>query len=240
MKIALISDIHGNAVALDHVLSDIHKKKVDKIYVLGDICYRGPEPKRSIELVRALRTEVIKGNADEWIVRGVLQGEVPDNALEMMNLERDWTVSQLEPSDLEYLEKLPSQIRLTIEGISINIFHATPVNLFEAVQPHIDDETIKAKLMSSIEDAQIYIYAHIHKPYIRYTHGKIVMNTGSVGLPFDGLAMASYAMVEIADGNIRTSIERVGYDIEQVAEHYRNIAYPNAEMMVKVLRNANV
>lgn len=240
MKIALISDIHGNAIALDHVLTDIHEKKVDKIYVLGDICYRGPEPKRSLELIQALQTEVIKGNADEWVVRGVLQGEVPDKALEMMNLERDWTVSQLDSSDLEYLEKLPSQIRLNIEGISINIFHATPVSLFEFVQPNIDDETIKAKLMSSIEDAQIYIYAHIHKPYIRYTHGKIVINTGSVGLPFDGLAMASYAIVEISDGNIRTSIERVGYNIVQVAEQYRNLEYPNAEMMIKVLRNASM
>jgi putative phosphoesterase len=240
MKIALISDIHGNAIALDHVLSDIHKKKVDKIYVLGDICYRGPEPKRSLELIRALQTEVIKGNADEWVVRGVLQGEVPDKALEMMNLERNWTVSKLESSDLEYLEKLPSQIKLTIEGISINIFHATPGSLFEFVQPHIDDETIKAKLMSSIEDAKIYIYAHIHKPYIRYTQGKIVINTGSVGLPFDGLVMASYAIVEIADGNIRTSIERVVYDIEQVAEQYRELEYPNAEMMIKILRNASV
>jgi putative phosphoesterase len=240
MKIAFISDIHGNAVALDHVLSDIHKKKVDKIYVLGDICYRGPEPKRSIELIRALRTEVIKGHADEWIVRGVLQGEVPDNALEMMNLERDWTISQLESSDLEYLENLPSQIRLNIEGISINIFHATPVSLFEFVQPHLDDETIKVKLMTSIEDAQIYIYAHIHKPFIRYTQGKIVINTGSVGLPFDGLAMASYAIVEIADGIIRTSIERVGYNIEQVAEQYRNNQYPNIDLMIKVLRNASI
>ena len=76
MKIAFISDIHGNAVALDAVLNDIEKKKVDKIYVLGDISYRGPEPKRALELVRSLNTDVIKGNADEWVVRGVREGEV--------------------------------------------------------------------------------------------------------------------------------------------------------------------
>jgi hypothetical protein len=59
-------------------------------------------------------------------------------------------------------------------------------------------------------------------------------------LPFDGLALASYAMIEIADGNISASIERVSYDIEKVAEQYMNAKYPNAEMMIKVLRNASV
>lgn len=120
MKIAFISDIHGNAVALENVLADIHKKKVDKIYVLGDLCYRCPEPRRSLDLIRALHTEVIKGNADEWVVRGVGRGEVPEKVFEMMNLEREWIVSQLEQSDLDYLEKLPTQLNLNIEGILID------------------------------------------------------------------------------------------------------------------------
>ena len=80
MKLAFISDIHGNATALDAVLQDIKNKNVDKVYVLGDICYRGLEPQRSLELVQSLHTDVIKGNADEWVVRGVQQGEVPDPA----------------------------------------------------------------------------------------------------------------------------------------------------------------
>lgn len=239
MKIAFISDIHGNAIALENVLKDIKKKSVDKIIVLGDLCYRGPDPKRSIELIRSLDTEVIKGNADEWVVRGVQKGEVPDKAIEMMNLERDWTVSRLEPSDLEYLKNLPTEINLQFANIAINVFHATPNSLFDIVPPHADDETIKSKLMSS-SDAHIYIYAHIHKPYIRYINGKIIMNTGSVGLPFDGLAMASYATVEIEEKTIKTSIERVQYELEEVAEQYSIMTYPNLEMMLKVLRDARI
>ncbi|MBC8080790.1 MAG: metallophosphoesterase family protein [Gorillibacterium sp.] len=240
MKIAFIADIHGNAVALENVLADIHKKHLDKIYVLGDLCYRCPEPKRVLDLIRALNTEVIKGNADEWVVRGVRRGEVPEKVFAMMNLERDWILSQLEQTDLEYLAKLPTEINLDIEGVAIHLFHATPDSLFEAVLPNVDDETMHSKLMSSKKDAQIYIYGHIHKPFIRYLKGKVVMNTGSVGLPHDGLAFASYAIVEIAAGNISTSIERVSYDIEKVVEQYIKLKYPNAEMMIKVLRNASV
>jgi putative phosphoesterase len=240
MRLAFISDIHGNAVALENVLADIAKKNIDKIYVLGDLCYRCPEPKRSLDLIRSLNTEVIKGNADEWVVRGVRAGEVPEKAFEMMNLERDWVVSQLEQSDLDYLEKLPTEINLEVEGVVIHLFHATPESLFETVLPYADDETIQTKLMSAKTDAQIYIYGHIHKSYIRYLKGKTVINTGSVGLPFDSLALASYAIVEIVDGAISTSIERVGYDIEKVVEQYMKANYPNAEMMIKVLRNASV
>ena len=81
---------------LDAVLQDMKEKQVEKVFVLGDLCYRGTEPKRSLELVKSLNCDVIKGNADEWVVRGVREGEVPDQALEMMNKERDWTVSKLD------------------------------------------------------------------------------------------------------------------------------------------------
>jgi predicted phosphodiesterase len=111
--------------------------------------------------------------------------------------------------------------------------------LFENVFPGVDDELLKSKLMSS-KDAQIYMYGHIHKPYVKYINGKIVMNTGSVGLPFDGLAMASYAIVEIVGGNLTTSIERVSYNIEKVAEQYRKAEYPNADTMIRIIRNGSL
>ncbi|HZG73630.1 MAG TPA: YfcE family phosphodiesterase [Chondromyces sp.] len=239
MKIAFISDIHGNAVALEAVLEDIKKKKVDKVCVLGDICYRGPQPKQSLELVQSLNARVIKGNADEWVVRGVQKGEVPDKALELMNIEREWTVSQLQSSDIDYLSELPTNLHFEEEGISIHAFHATPNDLFEVILPGTDDETIEEKLMSST-NSQLYIYAHIHKPYIRYIEGKVIMNIGSVGLPFDGLKKASYGMVEVSEGGFHTSIHRVDFDVEKVIDQYQKADYPNAEMMSGVLRNARL
>jgi predicted phosphodiesterase len=239
MKIAFISDIHGNAVALESVLAHIGKKQVDRIYVLGDLCYRGPEPKRSLELIRSLQTEVIKGNADEWVVRGVNKGEVPDQVLHKMNAEREWTVSQLDQDDLDYLTSLPTELHLSFAGVSISAYHATPDSLFEIVPPGSEDGLLQAKLMSAA-DSTIYMYAHIHKPYIRYIEGKVLINIGSVGLPFDGLAKASYAIVEIGNDGISTSIERVPYDIEKVVGQYGAVNYPNAEMMTGIVRNGSV
>ncbi|OLS33671.1 metallophosphoesterase [Bacillus sp. MRMR6] len=239
MKIAFISDIHGNAVALDAVLADIAKKEVDNIYVLGDICYRGPEPKRSLDLVRNLHTEVIKGNADEWVVRGVREGEVPDKALALMNTERKWTVDQLDPADISYLEALPTHLQFNEKGVEVAAFHATPDSLFEIVLPNADDEKMEGTMMKPA-NANVYVYAHIHRPYIRYMNGKVIMNIGSVGLPFDGMTKSSYGLLEIEDGNISTSIQRVSFDLEKVTRLYQEVNYPNASMMSDIIRNGKI
>jgi putative phosphoesterase len=238
MRLAFISDIHGNADALDAVLADVRERSIDKVYVLGDLCYRGPEPQRSLDLVRSLNTEVIKGNADEWVVRGVNQGEVPEQALEMMNKERDWICSQLNEESIDYLRNLPTELNLEIEGVKIHAYHATPTSLFEVVLPAEKEEILAKKMMT--QDADLYIYSHIHRPYIRYINGKCIMNTGSVGLPFDGLKKSSYGIVDIKEGNFQTSIVRVGYDINQTIDQFRNSDYPNREQLMKILDCASL
>ncbi|CQR46344.1 phosphodiesterase [Paraliobacillus sp. PM-2] len=237
MKLAFISDIHGNAVALEAVLASIKEKEVDNIVVLGDIAYRGPEPKRSIKLIQDLNTTVIKGNADEWIVRGVKQGEVPEQARNLMNQEREWTVSQLDQSALNYLETLPTNLNLTKQGIHMHAFHATPTSLFDVVLPDATNDEIREKIINKY-NADIYLYGHIHQSYIRNIDGKTIINLGSVGLPFDGIPKASYAIVEITDGSISTSIERVTYDIEKTIQAYKEANYPNTAMMEQILRTA--
>lgn len=238
MKLAFISDIHGNALALEAVLKDLKTREIDEVFVLGDICFRGPEPKRSLDLVRALDTDVIKGNADEWVVRGVEGGEVPDEALTMMNIERNWTVLKLNNPSIAYLEDLPTELNLEFGDTKVHAFHATPDSLFDAVQPDENDDTLSNKLIA--KEADIYIYGHIHKPYIRYINGKCIINTGSVGLPFDGMNQASYAIVEIKGDNIRTSIARVAYDVDQVIQQFQESDYPNINFMTELLGNKKV
>ncbi|MGP4106319.1 metallophosphoesterase family protein [Virgibacillus sp. L01] len=238
MKLAFISDIHGNALALDAVLKDIEQKEIDKIYVLGDLCYRGPEPKRSLDLVRSLKTDVIKGNADEWVVRGVQNGEVPDQAFEIMTKERDWTYSKLNSDSIDYLSQLPTELNLDYSNFKIHAFHATPLSLFDVVQPHELDDVTEEKLMK--RDADLYIYGHIHKPYIRNVNGKCIVNTGSIGLPFDGLSMASYVVVNVEKNSFQVSIVRVKYNEHDVINQFRESDYPNNNMMENILANARV
>lgn len=238
MKLAFISDIHGNAVALDAVLDDIKKRDIDQIIILGDICYRGPEPKRSLDLVRSLNTSVIKGNADEWIVRGIKKGEVPEDVHEMMTEECDWSSAKLGDEDVKYLQNLSKELTLEFDSIKIHAFHATPTSLFDVVQPDESKEKVRGKLINS--DADIFIYGHIHKSFVRFIDGKCVTNTGSIGLPFDGLNKASYAIVEIEKNNFEISIVRVDYNVDKVVKQFEQSDYPNKETIVKLIEEARV
>ncbi|MFD1705958.1 metallophosphoesterase family protein [Siminovitchia sediminis] len=237
MRLAFISDIHGNSIALDAVLNDISKRKVDQIYVLGDICYRGPEPKQSVNLVQSISTKVIKGNADEWLVRGIKKGEVPEASFEIMEKERKWTLSQLEEKDIRYLDNLPSEIIEQAGNFRIHAFHAAPHSTFDVIQPYENDEVISKKLF--VNEADVYIYGHIHKPYVRYINGKCVVNIGSVGLPFDGIAKPSYAILDIDGTSFHVSIVRVGYEVQRVVNQIKQFDYPNTEFMISLLEKGS-
>ncbi|MRG85020.1 metallophosphoesterase family protein [Salinibacillus xinjiangensis] len=235
MKIAFLSDIHGNATALEAVLEDIQSKHVDKIVVLGDLCYRGSEPKRSLELVRSLDTTVVKGNADEWVVRGIRDGEVPDQAIDMMRVEQQWTVDKLSQEDIDYLQSLPTETSVQLsDQVKIHALHATPNSLFDIVKPTDENEVVKEKLMRD-SSADIYLYGHIHHPYVRYINGKCVANLGSVGLPFDGINHASYLIVEGDGADYSVGIQRVKYDVGKVLKQLDEVEYPNKEFLYGVL-----
>ncbi|WP_058306551.1 metallophosphoesterase family protein [Gracilibacillus massiliensis] len=236
MRIAFLSDIHGNAEALEKVIEDIKTKQVDRIVLLGDIAYRGPEPAKSIDLIRSLTTDVIKGNADQWVVRGVREGEVPNQAIDVMQKEQQWTKNQLTEDQVAYLEELPSELSFEADGIKIHAFHATPDSLFDVVLPNVSDNDLLGKLTQK-QEADLYLYGHIHKAYQRTIEGKTIVNLGSVGLPFDGIAKASYVLVDITEGQIQTSHVRLSYDIEKVCQQYVDVDYPNIEKMQNIIRS---
>ncbi|TSB46968.1 metallophosphoesterase family protein [Alkalicoccobacillus porphyridii] len=234
MKLAFLSDIHGNATALEAVLNELNQQEIDKIYILGDLCFRGPEPKRVLEIIHGLsNVEVIKGNADEWLTDGFRDGEFPEDALAVLNEERNWTLQRLTDEDLDYLIQLPKEILLDELDSIIHAFHATPDSLYEVV-PADDAQKIEDVIMQK-DEADIYIYGHTHIPYVRSMHGKSVINTGSVGLPFDGHPLASYVVVDIEEGRHRFHLNRVPYNREHVVELYRQSGYPNLKALGTVI-----
>ncbi|WP_026700901.1 metallophosphoesterase family protein [Salibacterium aidingense] len=236
MDIALLSDIHGNARALKAVLNELKNTSIDQIYILGDLCYRGPEPKNALETVRSTPAKVLKGNADEWVVRGIKQGEVPDSALALMNQEQEWTVERLSTDDIHYLEQLPASFLDTFEeSVTMHAIHATPESLFEVVSSDATEEELQQKL--GIEKtADIVVYGHIHTPYIKSAGGKTFINTGSVGLPFDGDPRPSYVLLHIENGAFHAGIHRVDYDLDRVMDQYDANDYPNSQQMKQVIK----
>lgn len=237
MKLALIADIHGNFHALAAVLEDIRKQRADKVYVLGDIVFKGPLPEKCVQAVRALGTVVLQGNIDELVGRNAIQpGFAKSQEHEAaLRKEMEWTRARLSAEELDYLAGLPFEHaeRLTPE-LPLRCVHATPQNLLDIVLPTADESELERMFAGS--GARIAAYAHIHQPYVRYVNGRAVVNTGSVGLPFDGDPRASYALIEADGPDFTVSIRRVRYDVEGAVSAFAGSGHPYADSVIEAIR----
>jgi predicted phosphodiesterase len=245
MKYAFLSDIHGNAVALDAVIRDLETVRPDRMFVLGDLAFRGAEPKRSIALVRSLGCPVIGGNADLWVTRGIRAGEVPEGRLAMMRAERQWTREHLDEDDLFYLKELPDGHAEALNGgAPLLLCHAAPNDRFALLPPNASDEALLTAFRPGANarpdvpgpGPAVAVYGHIHLPFIRFVQGLLLINTGSVGLPFDGLPAASYALLDDERGIWNASIRRVRYNLDAAAEALDRTGYPERDLLVRSLR----
>src|SRR5688572_22098559 len=106
MKIAIISDIHGNAFALETALADLKRESVDQLVCLGDAIQGGPQPAQTVAWLRDLACPVVMGNADAWLLTGVETSHeaIPEARLKKMNAVRDWSLTQLSQSDRAFIE----------------------------------------------------------------------------------------------------------------------------------------
>ncbi|WP_280768171.1 metallophosphoesterase family protein [Salipaludibacillus daqingensis] len=228
MKLAILSDIHGNEQAFKAVLEDISKNNVTHVAILGDISFRGAKPKQCLDLVRQMNAKVIKGNADEWIVRGVRSGEVPEKALSMMQAEQAWAKAKLSDDDLLYLNSLPESLEIPLSNqTQLYACHATPNSLFDIISDQATNDEFQP-FVEVNERASYYVYGHIHLPFSRSFSGKKVINTGSVGLPFDGDPRASYLVFDRTEKDVHLQFRRVTYDVEQACKDLDEEGYPES------------
>ena len=187
MKIAIISDIHGNLEALKATLKDIEERKVEKIICLGDIIAKGVHPKECLALIRTKCEIVLQGNCDIYF------STEHRNIDEMDEQERKrikWNQSLINKEDREYLLNLPFCYEFYMSGSLVRLFHATPTANNKAVLNVNSIETkyqmfLPSEKTQSLEIADVVIYGHIHHPYMDKIYNKTIINVGSVGNSFD-------------------------------------------------------
>ena len=170
-RIAVISDIHANVVALEAVLEDIEKRKIDRIFCLGDIVLKGASPCEVVDIVREKCEIVVKGNCDELVVNAPEESK-----------SRKWYKDRLGKERIEYLDKLPMYKDIYMSGSYIRMFHATKNDLFNRIFD-IDTVEKKKKLFEEEEgkEPDIVLYGDIHKQYMQKLQNKTIINVGRVG-----------------------------------------------------------
>ena len=234
MRIAIVSDIHGNLTALEAVAADIARRGVDQVVHGGDVALIGARPAEVIDRVVELGWPGIVGNTDELLWRpeefAVQLRSAPKLEPLLRMLFEQYapaTTERIGEERLELLRKLPRQ--LTIE--QLGLVHAAPGDLWRAPMPDADDDQLQATY--GVVGPQIVIYGHIHRPFVREIGSLTVANAGSVGLPFDGDSRASYLLVE----DHRAEVIRVDYAIEAEVAVLRASGYPDADRIAEMLRS---
>jgi putative phosphoesterase len=218
MRVALISDIHGNEIALRAVLADIARVRVDEVVCLGDVATLGPRPRAVLEILRESACACIMGNHDEFLLDAALLRTYTEQRPVIDAVE--WCRSELCADDLGFVHGFERRrtIRLA-ERATLLLFHGSP-------RSHMDDllATTATDALDHLlagEHATVMAGGHTHVQMLRQHRGTLLVNPGSVGLPFKEyvagrpptvLAHAEYATVEATDSGISVNLRRVALD----------------------------
>ncbi|MCF0146967.1 MAG: metallophosphoesterase family protein [Clostridium sp.] len=220
MKIAAISDIHGNIYSLMKVLEDIDDQKVDLVVCLGDLVGYGPHPNEVIALIKRREIPCIKGNYDASVVDGAFTF-IRDTSINSFSLP--WNVEEVRASNKYYLSELPTKLNYDINGVKVLFTHGSPDNISEYL---FEDAENTKKVMDEINE-DVLICAHTHIPSYKKFGNKVFINVGSVGKPKIGRPNATYALIEIKeDKTIDVKFRELEYDFKKIVKDTQMLHFP--------------
>lgn len=231
MRVAIVSDIHGNRTAFEAVLADLRATSPDVIFHGGDLADAGSSPAEIVDRVRDLGWPGVIGNTDEMLaIPGSLEefakaspqlktmfaaiGEMADASRERLGEER-----------LAWLRDLPREQFHD----SIALVHASPASAWRSPMPEAGDDELES--VYGPLGKSIAVYAHVHRPFVRCLPMRLVINTGSVSLSYDGDRRASYLLIEDGEATIR----RVEYDVDREVAALVQRGIPHAGWIARML-----
>ncbi|MBT3341419.1 MAG: metallophosphoesterase family protein [Gemmatimonadetes bacterium] len=232
MKIALISDIHGNSGALECVLRDFQEEHVDQVVCLGDTAADGPHPRTVIEHLRVLNCPVVMGNMDAWLLDPRPMGGSSEDA-RRGNEIRDWCARQLTQEDLDYIDSIPQTVRLPLSPTdALFCYHGSPRSFDEGIVATTPDDKLEQMLTGC--STPVFAGGHTHTPMMRQFAGSSILNPGSIGAPRvqieqNAAPRAEYGMLSWAQGHSRLELRSVGVDAGLILEAARESGMPHAD-----------
>ncbi len=240
MRIAILSDIHGNSVALDAVLADIAMQgDVDGYWLLGDLVAMGPDPAGVMQRLRALpNRQAIRGNTDRWLTDvhtefpftpEDLSRRAQNNESSLLELAYSmvWTQGALTASgDLAWIANLPLEYRTILpDGTRVLCVHVAPgQDDGDGIRPVMSDDQIAAAIAGA--EADLIFVGHTHWALDRTVNGVGVINLGSVSLQVLPDLRASYVILEADKTGYRLNLRKIDYDHQRVIEQLQAQKHP--------------
>ena len=220
-KVAVLSDVHGNAAALEQVRKAIRREKPDAVIVAGDLVMNGPEPAAALDGIRELEADgaiVVQGNTDVAVADFDYAAAFPwltDGVPDAFRAAAEWAHDELGDERLAWLRRLPSERRIVLDDTMFLACHASPGSQTQGFDQALDPSVILERV--SRTDARVICCGHTHLPEVRDLGWKVIVNDGSAGYIFDGEPTASWALVVVDGETVSAEVRRQEFDTMTVS-----------------------
>lgn len=238
MKIAVLSDVHANLAALEAVADDIDRWQPDYVIVGGDVVNRGPRPRECLEFVRARAHtqgwQCVIGNHEEYVLYHAQPDAVRSGPSFDVRRVSFWTYGRLN-GDMSVIGAWPFQHSLRVNGSGeLRVVHASMQGTRSGLHCATPDDELRAKIAPP---PAAIIAGHTHLPLIKRIDDTLVVNAGSVGLPFDGDRRAAYARLTL-NGGWQAEIVRLDYDYDRADRDFEVSGFlPEAGPLAELIRD---
>jgi predicted phosphodiesterase len=246
MRIAIISDIHGNCIAFDIALADIRGAAVDQVVCLGDAIQGGAQPAETVARLREVGCPIVMGNADAWLLTGEeTDAEHPAN--EQMRAMREWSLAQLSSADRAFISSFQPTVSLALgDERELLCFHGSPRSFDDIILPETPEEDVW-RLLGGFGAAAM-TGGHTHLQQIRRLSDTLFFNPGSVGRAYDRHQpenrfrydpWAEYAILSYDAGRLGLEFRRLPLDTDTLAEVILRSGQPHAKQSAEQYRQLN-
>lgn len=220
-RVVVLSDVHGNATALEAVRKALKKEKPDAVLVAGDLVMNGPEPAAAVDVLREMEeagATIVQGNTDVAVADFDYSAAFPwftDGVPDAHRAAAEWAHDELGDDRIGWLRRLPSERRVVLEDTMVLVCHASPGSQTQGFDAQLDPSVVLERV--SRTDARVICCGHTHLPDVRDLGWKVIVNDGSAGYIFDGDPTASWAIVEIDGDDVRAELRRTDFDTMTVS-----------------------
>jgi len=221
-RVVVLSDVHGNAVALEAVRGAIRTERPDLVAIAGDLVLNGPDPAGTVDLLREMEADgaaIVSGNTDVAVADFDYAAAFPwmtDGVPDTFRAAAEWAHDELGDERIGWLRRLPAERRLRAEdGTMILVCHASPGSQTAGFDQALDPNVIIERVART--DARVIACGHTHLPEVRDLGWKLIVNSGSAGYIFDGEPTASWARIDVENEEVEAGIHRTEFDALAVA-----------------------
>ncbi len=236
MRVALVSDIHGNLAALNAVVSAMEVEQIDQTVCLGDVSATGPQPREVLERLRELDWPIVMGNADaELLQPGAPDPAVDDEMGKILEISA-WAADALDDADRSFLGSFQPTVSVELGAAGrLLCCHGSPRSYNDIIRATTPDEELEPMMAGT--EAAVQAGGHTHARMLRAWRGREIVNPGSVGLPYEFLPdgsvrippWAEFAILTAEeDGALSIEFRRVRYDREATVRAMYENGMPHA------------